>query len=377
MVKKETDKGFLDYFEDLPDHRTAKKCLHSVSEILLVTICAVLSDCDSWHDIEMYGQKKIDWLRTRLPYANGTPSDDTLRRFFRALEPSAFQARFMAWAQAMFGSELAEHIAIDGKTLRGSRHGNEKALHLVGAYACEKGLLLAHLPTQEKSNEITAIAELLDWLDLKGTLVSIDAMGCQVEIGSQITKKGGDYFLALKGNQGTLHDDVKTYFEKPVEPEKIAFFEHFDKGHGRIEIRRASVFHDLKWLHDAHGHWPGIQTIVQVQSERHLGERSTHETRYFISSRTLDAEQALQASRAHWGIENGNHYILDVTFNEDASQIAQGNAPENMGILRRIALNMLKPMKAMHKRQSYKSMRKLAGWDDRFLGAIFEANFMR
>jgi predicted transposase YbfD/YdcC len=377
MIMDETKDGFLDYFEDLPDHRMVNKCKHSVSEILLLTICAFLSGADSWDDIEAYGFQKIDYLRTRLPYKHGIPSDDTIRRFFRALDPSAFQEKFTAWVTMMFGPDLAQQIAIDGKSLRGTRFGNEKALHLVGAYACEKGLLLAQKVTEEKSNEITAIPDLLDWLDLKGTLVSIDAMGCQILIADKICSKGGDYFFALKGNQGNLNDSVRLFFEKPPQSVKIELFEDFNKDHGRIEERRASVFHDVHWLHEIHKNWLHVRTIIKIDSKREMKGKVEKESRYFISSRKLTAKEALQASRAHWGIENGNHHILDVSYNEDASQIAMGNAPENMGIIRRIALNLQKAMKLKYKRRSYKGMRKSAGWDNRFLDEIFDTNFMR
>lgn len=377
MIKEETKGGFLDYFEDLPDHRMVNKCRHSVSEILLLTICAFLSGAESWDDVEFYGYQKIDYLRTKLAYENGIPSDDTIRRFFRALDPSAFQERFTAWAKVMFGPDLVQQIAIDGKSLRGSRLGNEKALHLVGAYACEKGLLLAQKVTAEKSNEITAIPDLLDWLDLKGTLVSIDAMGCQTLIAEKILSKGGDYFFSLKGNQGSLHDSVRLFFEKLPKSVETELFEDINKGHGRIEIRQVSVFHELDWLHKMHERWPHIETIIQINSKRIIKGRVEEESRYFVSSRKLTAKNALQFSRAHWGIENGNHYILDVSYKEDASQIRMGNAPENMGIIRRVSLNLQKAMKAKYKRRSYKGMRKSAGWDNRFLDEIFDTNFMR
>ena len=377
MNKNESNQGFLDYFEDLPDHRAINKCRHSLSEILLLTICAILSGCESWDDIELFGHQKLHFLRSRLAFTNGVPSDDTLRRFFRALDPSAFQERFTAWATAIFGKTISEQIAIDGKTLRGSRHGNEKALHMVGAYACEKGILLCQLPTQEKSNEITAIPDLLAWLDVSGSLVSIDAMGCQTKIADTIVAKGGDYFFSLKGNHSNLHYDVKCYFDNPVEPEKLGEFEDIDKGHGRLETRLSRVSSDVDWLLSRHPQWSQIKTIVRIDSVRELSDKIERESRYFISSRVLTAQEALNASRSHWGIESGSHLILDVSFNEDASQIAQGNAPENIGIMRRIALNMLKAMKPSHKRVSYKAMRKMAGWSDDFLNAIFEVNFMR
>ena len=264
-----------------------------------------------------------------------------------------------------------------GKTLRGSRHANEKALHLVGTYACEHGVMLAQVPTHEKSNEMTAIPDLLDWLDLKGSLVPIDAMGCQTKIAHKIIEKEADYFFSLKGNQSTPHEDVITYFETPPKTGKIEVFEEVDKGHGRIETRICHIQTDLTWLHLRHESWSSIQTIACIHSQRESRKKREAQSRYFISSRRLTAQEALVASRNHWGIENGNHFILDMSFHEDASQISQGNAPENIGIMRRIALNLLTGMKPTHKRVSDKAMRKMAGWSDEFLSSIFNTNFMR
>jgi len=371
---------FLDFFEDLDDPRDPCKCVHTLGEILLVTLCGTLSGCETWGDIELFGKERVDFLRGWLSYEQGTPSDDTLRRFFRALDPEQFQYCLFQWAEHLFGKSCNEHIAIDGKSVRGTRHQNEKMLHLVSAYSCDNGIVLCSQRTHDKSNEITAIPDVLDLLDIEGSIVSIDAMGCQVAIADQINEKGGDYLFSLKGNQGSLHDDVKTFCDTPSSgTSKIDVFDHVDKGHGRIEERKCTVFHGPDWLHKRNPKWSSIKTIGKVTSIRHIGENTSEETRYFISSRILCAEKFLSATRNHWGIENSLHWVLDVTFNEDGSLIGEGHAPENMAIVRKFAINLLRLMKQSekHKRKSFKVMRKACGWNTDFLVEVITSSFMR
>lgn len=378
MARKAQDVGFLDYFEDLPDPRMAGKVAHPMAELLFLSLCAMISGSESWNDIELYGHTKIEFLREYLPFAQGVPSDDTLRRFFRSLDPKAFEERFTAWAKTLLGETKVAQIAIDGKSLRGSNRGGEKMKHLVSAFACEGEILLAQLPTADKSNEITAIPELLKWLDLKGALVSIDAMGCQYKIADSIKNKGGDYLFSLKGNQSSLHDDVVNVYKN--RPKNIEIDESeivTEKGHGRIEQRSAKIISNVGWLKSRHKNWSTIETIIEIESTRIIKEKQSIEKQYYISSRKMNSRTALTAIRKHWYTENKNHYILDVSFNEDACQISQGNAPENIGILRRITLNMLKQMKESMPRVSYKAMRKLAGWNTGFIDDLLMANFMR
>lgn len=378
MARNAQDTGFLDFFSDIPDPRMGGKVVHPMPELLFLSLCAMICGSESWNDIELYGHTKLEYLREHLPYDNGIPSDDTLRRFFRCLDPAAFEERFVAWAKTLLGEVKASQIAIDGKSIRGSKRCGETMKHLVGAFACEGEILLAHVPTEEKSNEITAIPELLKWLDLQGALVSIDAMGCQYKIADTIQSKEGDYLFSLKGNQSSLHDDVIEVYKNTPKTIKVESSElATEKGHGRIEQRISRVITDVSWLKERHKNWSSIATLIEIESTRILKDKESTEKRYYISSRKMTADEAFIAVRKHWFIENKNHYVLDVSFGEDACQISKGNASENIAILRRITLNMLKQMKESMPRVSYKAMRKMAGWENSFVDDILVANFMR
>lgn len=370
--------GFLDIFSELDDPRIERRKLHPMPEILLLTLCAVISDSDSWDDIEIFGKTHLDFLQGYLPYKHGVPSDDTLRRFFRAVDFENFERLFIQWMQTCLAPEInGKVVAIDGKTLRGSVDDGKAAIHMVSAFASEAGLVLGQIKTSEKSNEITAIPELLEWLDIRGAIVTLDAMGCQKDITKKIIKGGGDYFISLKGNQGTLHEDVKLHFEQPSQAAQATMLtaETIDKGHGRIEIRRCRMSCDIEWLQQRHKEWTSLNCVVAIESERHIKDKIETETRYFIGSLKDDAEKALHAIRSHWGVENKLHWVLDMTFGEDQSRIRKGNAATNMAIVRHIALNMIK--KAQRKRTSLKKMRKLAGWDNAVLASILNEFLMR
>jgi predicted transposase YbfD/YdcC len=374
MRQEEMD--FLDVFGQLDDPRIERKKLHPMPEILLLTLCAVICGAESWNDIEEFGKAKLDFLRQYLPYQNGIPSDDTLRRFFRAIDASQFQRLFVQWIRAWLSSDVTHKVvAIDGKTLRGSHDSDVLPIHLVSAFASEAGIVLGQIKTQEKSNEITAIPALLDWLDVRGATVTIDAMGCQKAIAEKIIDKGGDYLLALKGNQGNLHDDVRLHFEHPDVSSlaNMTTTETYDKGHGRVEVRRCRVSQAIAWLKQRHPEWHKLTSIVAIDSERHIGESVTKETRYFISSKAATADQLLAAVRLHWGIENQLHWVLDMSFGEDQSRIRKDNAPTNVAIIRHAALNMIR--QAQKKRTSIKLMRKTAGWDNAVLKNILEQVF--
>jgi predicted transposase YbfD/YdcC len=373
---KSEEMDFLDVFGQLDDPRIDRKKLHPMPEILLLTLCAVICGAESWDDIETFGEAKVEFLRKYLLYEHGIPSDDTLRRFFRAIDPKQFQRLFVEWIRTWLNPEVANKIvAIDGKTLRGSHDGEQLPIHLVSAFASEAGIVLGQIKTQEKSNEITAIPELLEWLDVRGAIVTIDAMGCQKAIAEKIIDKGGDYLLALKGNQSRLHDDVRLYFEEPSlqASTRMGHAETVDKGHGRIEVRHCRVSTDVDWLKALHPEWKNLGSIVAIASERHIGETVTQETRYFISSSLVPAERMLPAVRLHWGIENQLHWVLDMSFGEDQSRIRKGNAPTNVGIIRHAALNMIRRSKT--KRMSIKRMRKAAGWDNALLTNILAQVF--
>jgi len=371
MFKDEEEMDFLDIFGRLDDPRIERKKLHPMPEILLLTLCAVICGAESWDDIEVFGKAKLLFLRQYLPYESGIPSDDTLRRFFRAIDTTQFQRLFVEWIRAWLNPEVAgKVVAIDGKTLRGSHDGGQSPIHLVSAFASEAGIVLGQVKTGEKSNEITAIPELLEWLDVRGAIVTIDAMGCQKAIAEKITDKGGDYLLALKGNQSRLHEDVRLHFEQPASASlaRMTSAETIDKGHGRIEVRHCRLSTDIDWLRERHPEWKNLSSIVAIDSERLIGDTTTQETRYFISSSPASAARMLAAVRLHWGVENQLHWVLDMSFGEDQSRIRQDNAPTNVAIIRHAALNMIRQIPK--KRMSVKRMRKAAGWDDLLLTEI-------
>ena len=359
----------MDHFASLEDAREAGKILHPLPEIVLVTLCGMIAGADGWEDIEDYGTSKLDLLRELLPFVGGVPSDDTLRRFFRGIAPRAFGEVFVAFVRELLPDAAHHLVAIDGKTLRRSHDGTAKALHLVSAFASEARLVLAQVATAEKSNEITAIPELLKLLDLRGATVSIDAMGCQRSIAAQIVEGGGHYLLGLKGNQGTLHDDVRLFFEQPTGDVPFAMHEDTDKGHGRIEVRRCDVTSDIGWLQKTHN-WTGLQSIIRITATRIVGDKNTTEARYYITDDTPDPVRILADTRSHWAIENTLHWTLDMSFGEDASRIRKDNAPLAIATIRHVALNLLQGAK--QPRESIKRLRKLAGWDNNSLKRILK-----
>jgi len=361
---------FLDHFGSaIEDPRVAMKTRHGVDELLLVTLCGVIGGADSWEDIETFGESKLEVLREILPFSHGAPSDDTLRRFYRAIDPNAFRTAFVAFVQTLLPEAGKQLIAVDGKTVRGSHDGAAKALHLVSAFATEARLVLAQVPTAEKSNEITAIPELLKLLDLRGATISIDAMGCQRAIAEQIIAGGGHYLLGLKGNQGTLYDDVRLFFEKPPEGAVFVTHEESDKGHGRIEIRRCDVTNDIAWLQETHA-WPGLQSIIRITATRIIGDKTTLDVRYYITDDAPDPARILANTRSHWTIENSLHWTLDMSFGEDACRIRKDNSPLAIATIRHVALNLIQPFK--HKRESVRKIRNRAGWDDHTLKRILK-----
>jgi predicted transposase YbfD/YdcC len=382
MKKLGLEEGFLDYFNELQDPRGQRNRLYTIAEILLTTLCAAICGAEGWQDVEDYGKIKLECLRQFLPYKNGIPSDDTFRRFFRAIDPTVFQTLFREWVRDIYpilsGTGTSEGvIAIDGKASRHTFDGDTKMLHMVSAYATEARLVLAQEKVSEKSNEITAIPKLLEWLEVKGSTVTIDAMGCQYKIADMIVEKEGAYIFSLKGNQCDLNSDVTLYFTEKTNgfASKLDFYEACDKGHGRIEIRRCSVITDVDWLKKRHSHWSSIQSIICIESSREIKGKVVMETRYYISSLKEKAERILQKIRSHWAIENSLHWILDMSFGEDQSRIRKENAPQVMSVIRHMALNLLQLTKAKMKRQSIKRLRKMAGWDDGILKTILTQDF--
>ena len=362
----------LGYFDDLEDPRVNRTKWHELAEVLFIAIAGSIAGADGWRELEAFGHAKRDWLSRYLPLPHGIPSDDTFRRVIARLDPEAFEACFRQWMAAAVVRSQGDLISIDGKTLRGSydRADGKAPLHMVSAWASANRLVLAQERVEERSNEITAIPKVLELLDLRGSIVTIDAMGTQREIARPVVDGGGDYVLALKSNQPSLYDDVRTFFEEAVARGfrgiEHDYHGHTDGGHGRIEVRRLWCTSDVSWIAEQ-AKWSGLSAIVMVESRRVLGEQESLERRYYITSLPAEAQVLAGAVRGHWGIENGLHWVLDVSFGEDGSRVRKGNAPENLGLLRRIALNLLRqePSKG-----SLKGKRKRAGWDNAYLSTV-------
>lgn len=364
--------AFLDYFSDIEDPRLDRHKLYPLNEIFLTTLCAKSCDADSWEDIQDFGEAKIEFLKRYLPYANGIPSHDTFARVFSLLDPKQFKSCFIKWVEGI-QNKLPDLVSIDGKTLRGShdRDKNQKAIHMVSAFASNTRLILGQEKVREKSNEITAIPKLLDVLFLKGAVVTIDAMGCQKTIAEKIRSKEADYLLALKGNQGDLNDDIRTYFEGEVEQD-LEVYKNYDKVHGRIEIREYKVSKNIEWL-EKKSAWKDLRCIVEVESTRIIKDKETKEKRYYISSLSGTANEIGKAIRSHWSVENQLHWVLDVTFNEDKSRIRKKNGPENMAIVRHVVLNLIRQNK--DNKTSLKRRRRRAIYRDEYLAQILKAKF--
>lgn len=367
----------LEHFKDLDDPRAEHLLEHQLLDIIGLTICAVICGADSWVDIETYGKAKQGCLGEFLELPNGIPSHDTIARVFAALDATALQECFLSWVKAIAHLSEGEIIAIDGKTLRQSYDTgrNKGAIHMVSAWASQNRLVLGQVKVDEKSNEITAIPQLLAVLDLEGCVVTIDAMGAQKAIAQQIIAGGGDYVLSLKGNQGNLHQDVQQLFEwvRQIEFKDIAheFHQTLEGGHGRIEIRRHWLLGEVEHLIDAHL-WSGLKRVGLVEAERRVpGQAPTLEQRYYLVSLDGDVERFAQSVRSHWGIENQLHWVLDVAFNEDDSRIRKDHAPENMALIRHIALNLLRQDTSA--KVGIKAKRLKAGWDNDYLAHLLSA----
>ena len=336
--------------------------LHDFREILVISIAAMLSDSDTVEDIAYWARKKEAWLRRFLVLKNGVPSEETFLRIFRVMDPKQFETVFRRWVSGVVGA-LSGTIAVDGKTVRGSGSGGETAIHMVSAFATELGIVLGQEKVASKSNEITAIPELLEALYIKGFLVSIDAMGCQKSIARQITAKDGDYLLMVKGNQPSLLEAIENAFVDQQAIAAVGRQSQVEKSHGRVVGQIASVL-PAKGVVDLTD-WPKCKTIGRIDSIRKVGDKASgFEQRYYISSRDLTAEQLAAAVRAHWGIENRLHWVLDVSFGEDASTLRKDNAPQNISLLKKIVLNLIRLDTTDKTKASLRLKRKGAAWDD-------------
>jgi predicted transposase YbfD/YdcC len=359
----------IKHFGSLTDPRVERTKEHLLQDIIFITIAAVICGAENWNDIEAYGKSKQEWLSNHLELPSGIPSHDTFNRVFSALDAQEFETCFIEWVKSIAELTKGEIISIDGKTIRGSRgKGAKSAIHMVSAWAGTNNMVLGQLKTAEKSNEITAIPKLLSVLELKDCIVTIDAMGCQAEIVKQIKKAEADYLIAVKGNQSQLEQDIEDTlrFKKPV-----SVYKDIDTGHGRVESRTCSVYTDLSHISQP-DRWIGLKAIVYIEASRYLKSSQTEqqEKRYYITSLDAPAERIGMAVRAHWGIENALHWVLDVAFNEDHSRKRAGNAAENFSIICRIALNMVK--NETSKKRSVKGKRLDAGWDNDYLLKILE-----
>jgi predicted transposase YbfD/YdcC len=378
-MNKDVCSSFESYFGVLKDPRIERTKFYPLSEILFVVLSGSICGAESWRDFVLFGKEKLDFMRQYYPFENGIPSKNTFARVLAALDTEAFKLRFVEWVKSL-QKILHDVIAIDGKTICNSldKAFGTSAIHMVSAFATTARLVLAQQRVDEKSNEITAIPKLLELLDLKGQIVTIDAMGTQKSIAKQIIDKGGDYILALKGNQGSLNEDVRLFLETELKKNSFTAledsYEDVDKGHGRIEVRKCIVSGEVNWLNQKE-QWAGLKTIAMIEETQEIKGKKSIEHRFFISSLPADAKQIASAVRAHWLVENGLHWTLDVVFNEDRSRVRKDNAGENMAIIRHITLNMLNNAKKSFKNVALKALRKKAGWGNETLTSILNQNF--
>ena len=362
----------ISLFGDMPDPRIDRKKLHKLGDIIAIAILSVICGAESWVDMALFGASRYDWLSKFLDLSNGIPSHDTFRRVFSLIEPEEFEARFVIWTQSL-SDKLESQVVIDGKVLKhsGNRSKGKEPIWIVSAWSSDLDLVLSHTSVEEKSNEITAIPKILELLSIKGCIVSIDAMGCQKSIAKEIVDRKGDYVLALKGNQGKFYDEVVNFFDQAqrVDFEGVNYDCHksYEENRGREEERLLYVTNDLDWL-PMKDDWKGLKSIVCLCSERVVKGKKTQEKRYYISSLEPSAQKHVRAIRNHWGIENKQHWILDVGFHEDDCKIQDKIAGKNFATLRRLALNLLKKEKSI--KNGIKGKRLRAGWDESYLAKI-------
>jgi predicted transposase YbfD/YdcC len=365
---------FLSHFKDLRDPRQQGKVCYPLDEVLLLCLLAVLAGAECFTEIALFGVKKLELLRRFRPFKDGTPAHDHLGDILAVLDADQFQRCFVAWVGAATGVP-AGVIAIDGKTVRRSGHkkSGKAAIHMVSAFAARQRVVLGQVKVAEKSNEIVAIPKLLDMLAIEGAIITVDAMGCQRDIAQKIIDKKADYILALKGNQGSLREDVELFVAEQKANDfadtKISQDTTVDADHGRIETRTTTVINDVEWLQKRHN-WPGLKAVVMVESTREIAGKIEQETRFYITSLVMLASLLGPLIRSHWTIENNLHWILDMIFRDDECRVRTNHAPANFTTIKHMALNLLRRPAG---KQSLRGKRKAAGWDDDFLESLVKA----
>lgn len=368
--------SLVEHFSRLEDPRIERHKQHKLIDIMVLSVCAVLCGAEGWEAIEEFGHTKLEWLRRLVALENGIPSHDTIARVLSRVSAPGLQGCFVSWVKAVAEVTGGQIVAIDGKTLRRSydKASRKQAIHMVSAWGSANGLVLGQLKSDEHSNEISAIPQLLEVLELKGCIVTLDAMGCQREIARKIVGQGADYVLAVKANQERLYEDVVDFMDTARDADfrgvSYDYHEAVDKGHGRVEVRRYWLSDDLSGV-DKPQRWVGLKAIGMVESQRHLNGKVSVERRYYITSFNRGAKAFGQAVRTHWGIENSLHWVLDVSFREDESRIRRGEAAENVAILRHLAFNLLKREKTLKK--GIKQKRLKAAWDEDYLAKVLFA----
>jgi len=379
MQNEHPQLSLVEHFESLTDPRVDRTKDHDLIDILAIAICALLCGAESFNDMEDFGHAKEDWFRSFLKLRNGIPSHDTFNRLFAAIDPKEFLDCFVRWTQSLRQAVPQEIVALDGKALRRALNRKESPKYVVSAWAESNNLVLGQLKVEEKSNEITAVPELLRVLELAGCIVTVDAMGCQKKIAQEIIEADADYVLALKGNQETVHAEVKSFLDATLEekqrkrpkgaalPKAAAHVQELqtvEKDHGRLEIRRYYQSAELDWFADR-AKWEGLSSVGMVEAVREVEGKTTVERRYYLSSLALDVATFARAVRGHWAVENKLHWVMDVCFREDQSRARTGYAAENLATLRRLALNLLKQERT--KKRGIRGKQLNAGWDHAYL----------
>lgn len=361
-------------FATLSDPRMDRTKRHPLINILTISICAIIAGCDDFQSISEYGKSKKQWFEQFLDLSHGIPCRDTFNDVFNRLNPHEFAQAFTNWVCSL-GDLKDDIVALDGKVMRGTldKANGNPAIHLVSAWSVKNNLCFGQIKVSDKSNEITAIPKLLKLLDIEGATVTTDAMGTQYKIGNQIVEKKGNYVLALKGNQGEFHDDIKLFLDTHLENQfnqiEHDVFSDVNGDHGRIETRKVWLISDVDWLIESHSKWSSIRGVAMIESWRELGGEETYERRYYITSHhDKSAEFIAKAIRSHWHVENKLHWQLDVSFNEDDNRLRSGNAAENLALMNKIALNLLKNEKSI--RLGIKNKRLKAGWDDNYMAKV-------